>query len=132
MMIAMQNAHTDMLCYYDTRLQASTYGGFFAPLTYEPVSTYYAFAAFGRLYALGTQTETTVENAPGEFYALAATNGQKNALLLVNRTGEKQDLCLQGVDMDAVQIHAIDTKRLLSMAFDANSIANDTVLLLEW
>ena len=132
MMLAFQNAHTDMLCYYDTRLQASTYGGFFAPLTYEPVATYYAFAAFGRLYQLGTQAEAVVTGAEGEFYALCATDGKKNALMLVNRTGEKQDLALKGVDMDHAQIHLIDTGRLLSMAFEADAIANDTILLIEW
>ena len=132
MMLAFQNAHTDMLCYYDTRLQASTYGGFFAPLTYEPVATYYAFAAFGRLYQLGTQAEAVVTGAEGEFYALCATDGKKNALMLVNRTGEKQDLALEGVDMDHAQIHLIDTGRLLSMAFEADAIANDTILLIEW
>jgi hypothetical protein len=133
MMLAMQlEGGTHMLCYYDTRLQASTYGGFFAPLTYEPVSTYYAFAAFGRLYALGTQAQAQVTGAEGEFYALAATNGVKNALMLVNRTGEKQQLQLCGVDMEAAQIHKIDGKHLLSLAFDAEEIANDTVLLIEW
>ena len=133
MMVGMQQqGGTYMLCYYDTRLQASTYGGFFAPLTYEPVSTYYSFVAFGKLYALGTQAETVIEGAEGEFYALAATNGDKNALMLVNRTGETQKLQLEGVDMANAQIHKIDGKHLLSMAFDADTIANDTVLLIEW
>lgn len=132
MMAAMQDGGTSMMCYYDTRLQASAYGGFFAPLTYEPVSTYYVFAAFGRLYALGTQVETVIEGAEGEFYAIAATNGEKNALYVVNRTGEEQQLQLEGVDMQSAQIHKIDGKHLLSLAFDAETIKNDTVLLIEW
>ena len=132
MMAAMQDGGTYMMCYYDSRLQASTYGGLFAPLTYEPVSSYYAFAAFGKLYALGTQVEVVIEGAEGEFYAIAATNGEKNALYVVNRSGETQELQLEGVDIGNAQIHKIDGKHLLSMAFDAEKIANDTVLLIEW
>ncbi len=132
MMAAMQDGGTYMMCYYDSRLQASTYGGLFAPLTYEPVSTYYAFAAFGKLYALGTQAEVGIEGAEGEFYAIAATNGEKNALYVVNRSGKTQELQLEGVDIGNAQIHKIDGKHLLSMDFGAEKIANDTVLLIEW
>lgn len=132
MMAAMQDGGTYMMCYYDSRLQASTYGGLFAPLTYEPVSTYYAFAAFGKLYALGTQVEVVIEGAEGEFYAIAATNGEKNALYVVNRSGKTQELQLEGVDIGNAQIHKIDGKHLMSLAFDAEKIANDTVLLIEW
>ena len=78
------------------------------------------------------QTETTVMGAEGEFYVLAATNSRKNALMLVNRTGERQQLQLSGVDMEHAQIHVIDDKRLLSMAFEADSIGDNTVLLIEW
>ena len=55
-----------------------------------------------------------------------------NALMLVNRTGERQQLQLSGVDMEHAQIHVIDDKRLLSMAFEADSIGDNTVLLIEW
>jgi len=133
MMIAVQQrGDTYMLCYYDTRLQASAYGGFFAPLTYEPVCTYYSFVAFGKLYALGTQAETVIESENKGVYALAATDGKKNALMIVNQTGEAQKLQLEGVDIGNAQIHKIDGKHLMSMAFDAESIGNDTVLLIEW
>ena len=44
-----------MLCYYDAKLTAGSYGGFFAPLTYKPTATYYVFKAYGELYALGNQ-----------------------------------------------------------------------------
>ncbi len=133
MMIAVQQrGSTYMLCYYDTRLQASTYGGFFAPLTFEPVSTYYTFVAFGKLYALGMQTETVIEGENEGVYALAATNGEKNALMIVNQTGEMQELQLEGVDLTNAQVHKIDGNHRLSMAFETDTIANDTVLLIEW
>ena len=132
MMLAMQDARTDMLCYYDAQLQASSYGGFFAPLTYQPVSTYYSFVAFGRLYALGTQIKTEVACEKKGLYAVAATNGKKNALMISNQTGATQPLHIEGADLSDARVYAIDQRRLLSMAFDTNEIANDTVLLIEW
>ena len=92
MMIRMQSSSTYLLNYYDARLIASRYGGFFAPLTFEPVSTYYAFAAFGELYGLGNQVELTVEGEAEGFYALAASNGEKHAVYLVNLSEEKRSV----------------------------------------
>ena len=132
MMLAMQDAHTDMLCYYDSRLQASSYGGLFAPLTGEPVCTYYSFVAFGRLYALGTQVECRIDCAQKGLYAVAATDGKRHALMISNQTGETQALQPEGVDLAEARIYTIDQRHLLSMAFDATEIKNDTVLLIEW
>ena len=132
MMLAMQNEKIDMLCYYDARLTASTYGGFFAPLTQKPVCTYYAFAAFGRLYALGTQAEAVIECEKEGFYAVAATDGKRNALMICNRTGETRELCIEGADLTDARYYLLDGTHLLSMAFDAETIANDTVMLIEW
>ena len=92
MMCAMQDSHTEMLCYYDSRLQASSYGGFFAPLTYEPVCTYYAFAALGELYALGTQV--SCEGMGDGLYALAATDGERKAVLVVNYSDRERTVRL--------------------------------------
>ncbi|MBE6667768.1 MAG: hypothetical protein E7607_05625 [Ruminococcaceae bacterium] len=132
MMLSMQNSHADMLCYYDTRLVASVYGGFFAPLTYEPVSTYYSFAAFGKLYALGTQVESCVECEDKGFYAVAASNGRKNAVMLVNQTGKTQELTFEGVDLSDAHVYKIDQKHLMSIAFNTDKIDNDTVIYLEF
>jgi hypothetical protein len=93
MMCAMQTrAHTDMLCYYDSRMLASAYGGLFAPLTYAPVCTYYSFFAFGELYALGTQVETSCDDT--KVYALAATNGEKKAMMIVNTDEKDKEITL--------------------------------------
>ena len=132
MMLAMQDAHADMCCYYDARLTASAYGGFFAPMTCKPVSTYYSFVAFGRLYALGTQVKAEIACEEKGLYAVAATNGKKNALMISNQTGKTQPLQIEGADLADARIYAIDQRQLLSMAFDASEIANDTVLLIEW
>ena len=110
MMCAMQTkAHTDMLCYYDSRLQASSYGGLFAPLTYKPVCTYYSFAAFGELYALGTQAESSC--ADKEVYTLAATNGTEKAIMIVNTAKEDKEICLN-VDGEWT-VSLIDREHLL-------------------
>ena len=132
MMLAMQDSHVDMLCYYDSRLGASAYGGFFAPMTFEPVCTYYSFAAFGRLYALGTQVEAAVECEDKGFYALAASNGKKNAVMLVNQTGKVQELTFDGVDLTDAHIYRIDQTHPMSIAFNANKIDDNTVLYIEW
>lgn len=84
MMLGMHRSHTYMLCYYDKRLDASTYGGFFAPLTREPVCTYYSFAAFGELYSLGK--EVSSESEDKEVYAVAATDGVRKAIMIANPT----------------------------------------------
>lgn len=85
MMCAMQNSQTDMLFYYDTRIIASPYGGLFNAYTRKPCCTYYAFMAFNELYKLGAQVQCVCDN--DSVYALGATNGEQNALLIVN-TGE--------------------------------------------
>ncbi len=83
MMLAMQHKKTDMLMYYDARYVClSAYGGFFDPNTYQPSNVYYAFRAFGDLYALGNEVECTCE-ADG-LYALAAADGEKRAIVLSN------------------------------------------------
>ena len=132
MMLALQNGHADMLMYYDTRVEATAYGGFFAPFTNEPTATYYSFVAFSKLYELGTQTEAVIDCDAYGFYAVSATNGKKNALMIVNRTGETQELNIEGVDLSDARYYILDKNHLLSMAFDARSIAKDTVLLIEW
>lgn len=132
MMLALQNGHADMLMYYDTRVEATAYGGFFAPFTAEPTATYYSFVAFSKLYELGTQTEAVVDCDKSGLYAVSATDGKKNALMIANRTGEKQQLSIEGVDLTDARYHILDKNHLLSMSFDASSIAKDTVLLVEW
>jgi len=82
-MLAMQHKPTDMLMYYDAKyISVSAYGGFYDVPTYEPSCIYYAFKAFGELYALGTEVECNCSQ--DGVYALAAKNGEKKAILLSN------------------------------------------------
>ncbi len=90
MLLAMHDSHTDMLCYYDARLIASAYGGFFAPLTRTPTCTYYGFLAYGTLYALKNRVECTLTEKG--LYALAAADGKQKAMMIVNPTEEEMHL----------------------------------------
>ena len=55
-MCAMQKEDAEMLCYYDARIDFSPYGGMFTPMTYEPLCTYYSFAAFGKMLEIIKKT----------------------------------------------------------------------------
>lgn len=104
MMCGMQNSHTDILCYYDSRLTAGTYGGFFTPITCDPTCTYYVFKAFNYLYSLSGQAECTVENEEEGFYTLAATDKNKHAVMIVNFSEESREISFGGSDGLAVYV----------------------------
>ena len=116
MICAMQDSHTDMLCYYDAKLSAGTYSGFFAPLTLELTCTYYAFAAFGELYTLKDQAFCEIEGKEEKegFYALAATDGEKKAIMIVNHSEECRQICLD-VD-DGFSVYVLDQDHYLTKA----------------
>ena len=83
MMIAMQDTKMSVMCFYDARFSTSVYAGLFSPMTEQPFCTYYAFKAFGKLYALGNQVKTTGSDKDG-LYALAATDGKARGVLITN------------------------------------------------
>ncbi|MBQ6164102.1 MAG: hypothetical protein IJK23_06465 [Clostridia bacterium] len=94
MMLAMQNTNTDMLCYYDARIGESCFGGMFNPLNYTPLPVYYAFKAFGELYALGTQGFCESDN--DDVYALAAVGEDGERALMLANLGEDTAVTLPG------------------------------------
>lgn len=83
MMLAAQHKKTDMLMYYDARyVSVSAYAGFYDVVTFEPSCVYYAFKAFGELYALENEVECT---CPDEgLYAVAAKNGERKSVIISN------------------------------------------------
>ena len=85
MMCAMQKKPINVCCYYDAELSISDYAGLFNPLTLKPFCTYYAFKAFGELYKLENEVECMSDNK--DIYALAAENGDKKAVFVVNVSG---------------------------------------------
>ena len=91
---------------------------------------YYAFAAFSVLYKLGTQLglECDTEGV----YAVAATNGKKNALMISNISGKNQTLRIEGVDLDGARWSVIDDRCLLSWSPALKEIKHNTVVLIEF
>lgn len=80
-MIALHSTPTDMMLYYDFRYWSS-YCGAVNPLNFTPFKAYYSFYTFGQLYAMGKCVECNVEGE--DVYALAATDGEKKGLAIVN------------------------------------------------
>lgn len=82
------------------------------------------------LYRLGMQVECKCDNE--RMYVLAASNGEKHAAMIVNLTGEKQALEIEGVDLTNARYSLIDQKHLLSWIPNAEEIQNNDVILIEW
>lgn len=130
MMLAMQHKPTDMLMYYDARyVSVSAYGGFYDLATYEPSCVYYVFRAFGELYAL--ENEVACEGASESVYALAAKDGERQAILLSN-IGEDAEVSL-GLP-DGFTVYLIDKEHLMEKtALDARTflLRENTVALIK-
>ena len=102
MLIGMHNTQAEMLCYYDSRIGPSVYGGMFNPITYQPFCLYYGFKAFGELYKMGRQAECVTEGE--DVYAIAATNEQEQAVMVVN-VGEPQTIV---TNLEGFQAYLVD------------------------
>jgi len=129
-LLALQNGRADMTCIYDMRIDGPDYSAFFDAKTKLPHQTYYTFVAFNTLYKLGTQVEC-VSDTDGVF-AIAATDGKKNALMLSNISGTNQALSIEGVDLTEARVSYIDDHRMLSWAPNARELKNNSVVLIEW
>ena len=109
-MILMQDTITDMLCYYDARIAGITrFGGMFNGITGKPFCLYYVFKAFGELYTLGTQVKCETNHE--ELYALAATDGEKKAVLMTYM-GEGEIEVATPFESDA-EVYLIDEEHML-------------------
>ncbi len=126
MMLALHDTPTDMCMYYDSRWWSS-YCGFVNPLNKEPFNAYYAFYTFGQLFDLGQKAETLVDG--NELYALAATDGEKKALVAVNHNNEPITLSIDGLPegtkaylTDANHTHEEVSVDLANLTLEANAI----------
>ena len=131
-MLGCQNAPVDMLMIYDARMDGTTYDAFSIPSTTGKILShgYYAFAAFSALYKLGQQIELTLDTE--DVYAVCASNGEQNAIMISNVSGKAQVLEIEGVDLSKARWSAIDNQRLLSWSPAVKEIENNQVLLIEW
>ncbi len=129
-MAVMQNGYTDMLMLYDAHMRGGDYQALFDPRTYKPVHAYYALAAFNVLYKLGTQVSLECEDKG--IYAIAASNGERSAILISNLSGATRKLEFEGVDLTGARWHLIDDSRLLSWSPALDKIENNSVVLIEF
>ena len=131
-MLGCQNAPVDMLMIYDARMDGTPYDAFSIPSTNGVILShgYYAFAAFSALYNLKDQVKLTLD-ADG-VYALCASDGKRNAIMISNVSGQAHKLEFEGVDLGGASWHVIDNERLLSWAPELKTIENNTVILIEF
>jgi hypothetical protein len=110
MMCGMQHQTTQVLNFYDGRLEASDFGGLFNPDNLKPYPAYYAFLMFNRAYQMGLEIESSSDT--DGVYTLAATKDGRSVLLIANISGEAQtaELDLHGVDLSRADITRIDTE----------------------
>jgi len=130
MMIAMQHGHTDVCCIYDMRSNTAPYCPLFDIKTHKPIHAYYSLVAFNQLYRLGMQV--CCECSDERMYVLAASDGKRNAVMISNLTGSAKRLEIEGVDLASARYYVIDQERLLSWCPNADVIANNSVMLIEW
>ena len=91
MLIAFQRTEMTSAMFYDAGLSIGVFGSLFNPLTKEPFPAYYAFYAFGELYRLGCEVQSTVTESDG-VYALAARNDERGCIVIANT--EENDIPL--------------------------------------
>lgn len=130
MLIALQHGYVDICCIYDMRTNTAPFCPVFDIKTHKPIHAYYSLASFNQLYKLGTQVKTECDTPL--LCTLAASNGEKHAILISNVTGEEQELCIEGVDLSGARYYALDDERLLSWSPAVTKIPNNTVILIEW
>ncbi len=129
-MIALQHGHVSLCCIYDMRISDAPYCPLFNPITSKPIHGYYSLVAFNKLYQLGTQVEMVCDTE--NLYVLAATDGKRHAMMISNLTGEWQELRVEGADLTDARYYVIDNERLLSWAPNADYVAPNSVVLIEW
>lgn len=130
MILAMQQGYADVLCIYDMRINNAPYCPLFDIKTHKPIHGYYVMVAFNALYQLGSQTELFCDTE--DLYAVAATDGKRHALMIANATGKKQELTIEGVNLENARYHIIDQERLLSWSPAIHTLQANDVVLIEW
>jgi hypothetical protein len=131
--------------YYDAEPRRLGFCGLFNEYSLLPEKPYYSFVAFNELKKLGTQTETGIEDKDG-LYSLAATDGEKYAILLSNYVGKDMgdthsvslDMSLFG-NADKAEIYILDNQHELELSDTVDvssgklsiSIPADTVILIK-
>ena len=98
-------------------------------VTHRPIHAYYSMVAFNHLYKLGMQVYSECDN--DRLYTLAASNGERHAVLLANLTGSWQRLQINGLDLTAARFYRIDEAGRLAWIPNIKVIENNNVILIE-
>ena len=110
MMLSLQHEPVDSAMFYDARLGISIYGSLFNPMTREPLPAYEAFLAFNELYRRGT--EAAVAIADGEGLYAAAAKDDKDGVVVIANTGEKEIPFFFESDREPVSFRLLTEKGL--------------------
>jgi hypothetical protein len=117
-----------MMLYYDFRFWSS-YCGPVNPVNFTPFKAYYSFYTFGQLYSLGQCVECSCDG--DNVYALAATDGEKKALLIVNHNNDSEVVASVSAENGGVaKVFAVDEQNdfaeieadVSALAIPANAI----------
>ena len=111
MLLMMQDKRIDMLNYYDARIAVSNYAGLFNPLTWKPLATYYGFYAFGEMYH-ELKNQVSCEISEKGIFAVAATDGERRALMISNPTPEA--VILETNLGEEFDVYVIDAEHFLT------------------
>ena len=84
--VRLQGSAVDLATIYDARCSSGMYSPLFDPARWAPRKAYYAFRAFGELYALGTEVPVSCSNKEIAAIAAVGSNGDA-AMMVVNPTG---------------------------------------------
>ena len=86
-LVRLQGSAVDLATIYDARCAPGMYSPLFDPAKWTPRKAYYAFRAFGDLYALGTEAPVSCSNK--EIAALAAVGPDGAAAMMVVNPTDK-------------------------------------------
>ena len=126
-MMVFQDEPVDTAAFYDARIGRSVYGSLFNPMTKEPLPAYYAFTAFNRLYTLGNECLTTLDD--NRLYALSASDGKSGAIVIANPSDSYIKLDIDLVkDAKAVKCYVTDLKGNDKPSSIPEYIGKDTVI----
>jgi len=119
-MCALQRAPVDMAMYYDGQVH-SAYCGLFSADNLCVFKAFYAFKAFGALYALGNEVFSDVDDE--DIYVCAATSGKCKAALVVNASNEAKSIIVDVSNRVISCIVTDETHEWESIAINKNGAA---------
>lgn len=129
----MQKSALSKSMYYDAEASRISFCGLFNEYTHDNEKPYFSFVAYNQLRKLGYEAETSAD-CDG-IYSLAATNGSRHAVMLVNydacltscRVELKNALNCSSADMYILDENH-DLERISSLCSNGNFTALDVIM----